>query len=71
MKKVLLVKNSEVKVKPFMLDDFIQGKESSTKRNKITKKSLKYLAEELGLGYDEAQIIFTKKMITAYLERLG
>jgi len=36
---------------------------------KITKKALKHLADDLGLSYDDKQISFTKKLMTAYLER--
>lgn len=35
--------------------------------NKITKKELKNLADELGLVYDDSQIVFTKKLLNAYL----
>ena len=63
------MRNSEVKRKPFVLDDFIQDKEIVGSMDKVTKRALKQLADELGLTYDEKQIVFTKKMITAYLER--
>jgi len=69
LKKVHVVKSSEVKVMPFVLDDFIQGKAMQTSAQKVTKRALKELADELGLTYDEKQIGFTKKMMTAYLER--
>ena len=69
MKKVLLVKDIEVEEKPFILDDFIQSTPSIESTNKVTKKELKQLADALGLTYDDKQIGFTKKIITAYLER--
>ncbi|HHD79909.1 MAG TPA: hypothetical protein ENK98_09820 [Epsilonproteobacteria bacterium] len=71
MKKVTVVKSSEMEVKPFVLDDFIQVKQMHGNMSKITKKDLKHLADDLGLKYDDKQIGFTKKLITAYLERQG
>ncbi len=68
MKKVLVVKASEVKVSPFVLDDFIV-KQKHGNMNQITKKALKHLADDLGLSYDDKQISFTKKLMTAYLQR--
>ena len=67
MKKVGVVKADEVEVTPFILDDFIQPKVQHSMMNKVTKKELKHLADDLGLVYDDAQIIFTKKLLSAYL----
>ncbi len=64
-----MAKSTEVKGKPFILDDFIQRKDVLENRTKVTKSALKQLANELGLSYDEKQIGFTKKIMTAYLER--
>jgi len=64
-----VVKASEVKVTPFVLDDFMQVKQQHGSMTKITKKSLKHLADDLGLSYDDKKIGFAKKLITAYLER--
>ena len=69
MKKVEVVKASEVEVKPFILDDFIPHKAAYSSMNKVTKKELRSLAEELGLAYDDAQIIFAKKLTNAYMEK--
>jgi hypothetical protein len=69
LKKVLVVKASDVKVTPFVLDDFIQVKQMHGSMTKITKKALKQLADDLGLSYDDKQISFTKKLMMAYLER--
>ncbi len=68
MKKVSVVKNTEVEVKPFMLDDFIQVKQKHVSIEKITKKTLKKIADELELDYNDKEIVFTKKLITAYLK---
>lgn len=65
-----MVKAGEVKEKPFILDDFIPDKAAYSSMNKVTKKELRNLAEELGLAYDDAQIIFTKKLTNAYIESL-
>ena len=67
MKKVEVVKADEVEVKPFILDDFIQHEVQQSMMNKVTKKELKNLADKLGLVYDDAQIVFTKKLLSAYL----
>ena len=62
-----MVKAHEVEVKPFILDDFTQDKVQQSMMNKVTKKELKNLADDLGLAYDDAQIVFTKKLLSAYL----
>ncbi|MDM5263010.1 hypothetical protein PF327_02255 [Sulfurovum sp. XTW-4] len=67
MKKVEVVKADEIEVKPFILDDFIEHRVQHTMMNKVTKKELKHLADELGLVYDDTQIVFTKKLLNAYL----
>ena len=67
MKKVEIVQSNEVEVKPFILDDFIQDKEQRSMMDKVTKKELRKLADDLGLAYDDAQIVFTKKLLNAYL----
>ena len=69
MKKISVVKASEVKLTPFVVDDFIQVEQVCSSAVRITKKSLKRLAEDLGLEHNDKQIGFTKKLMTAYLER--
>ncbi len=70
MKKITVVKADAVEVKPFILDDFIPHKAAYSSMNKVTKKELRNLAEDLGLAYDDAQIVFTKKLTNAYIESL-
>jgi len=67
LKKVELVQADEVEVKPFILNDFTQNEASCVSIKKITKKELKDLAGTLGLVYDDAQIVFAKKLLSAYL----
>ncbi len=67
MKKVKIVKANEVEVKPFILDGFTQHKVEHSMIKKVTKKELKNLADDLGLTYDDAQIVFTKKLLSVYL----
>jgi len=67
LKKAEVVRADEVEVKPFILDDFIQHETQHSLMNKITKKELKHLADDLGLVYDDSQIIFAKKLLNAYL----
>jgi len=70
LKKILIVKKSEVEVKPFILDDFTQDKETHGSIKKVTKKELRNLAENLGLKYEDSDIVFTKKMMTAYFKKI-
>ena len=71
------MKARDVKVQPFVLADFTQDKETQSTMKKtsshvskrVSKKLLKSLANDLDLDYDEKQISFTKKILTAYLER--
>ena len=67
MKKIEVVKANEVLVKPFILDDLIQEDLRDDVTKKVTKKELKHLADDLGLAYDDAQIVFAKKLLNAYV----
>lgn len=67
MKKIQIVKADEVEVKPLVVDDFIQDEIKQSMMKKVSKKELKHMADELGLVYDNAQIIFAKKLISAYV----
>ena len=67
MKKIEVVNVSDIEVKPFILNDFTQNEASRVSIKKITKKELKDLAGSLGLLYDDAQIVFAKKLLSAYL----
>ena len=66
----MIVKASEVEVKTFVLDDFTQDKETHGSMKKVTKKELRTLADNLGLKYEDSAIVFTKKMMTAYLKKM-
>ena len=68
MKQVEVINKGSVKVSPFILEEFIPTYTTMTKHKKISKKALKKLADELGLGYDESQITFAKKIINAYIK---
>ncbi len=67
MKKIEVVKAHEVEVKPFVLDELIRKDLKNNMTKKVTKRELKRLADELGLVYDDAQIIFAKKLLSAYI----
>ena len=67
MKKVEVIKAHEVEVQPFSLDDFTRDDEKQNMTGNISKKELKQLAEDIGLSYNEAQIMFAKKLLNAYL----
>ena len=70
MKRVEVLRGDEVEVKPFVLDDFIPHQAVYGTMKKITKKELKNLAEVIDLAYDDAQIVFAKKLLNAYMESL-
>lgn len=67
MKKVEVVSVNDIEVTPFILSDFTQNKALGVTMRKITKKELKDLAERSGLVYDDAHIVFAKKLLNAYL----
>ena len=69
MKKIAVVKNSEVDIKPFVVSDFTQSKEKRERSEKVSKKELRKLAEEIGLDHNDDQIQFTKKLIETYLTK--
>ncbi len=69
MKKIVVVKSSEVEIKPFIVSDFTQNKEYSGRSEKVSKKELKRLAKEIGMRYNDEQIQFTKKLIENYLAK--
>ena len=64
-----MVKASEVEVTPFILQDFTAKDTEALVFEPVSKKELKLLAQELGLTYDDRDIIFTKKLINAYIKR--
>jgi len=67
LKRIEIVGASEVKVKPFIVGDFVKPKAVHRMQNKITKKELKHLADSVGLAYGEAELVFAKKLLNAYL----
>lgn len=71
MKTTRRVNSNEVNISPFVLNDFARHREDDIRIKKVSKKLLKQWAEELGLSYDEKQITFTKKILTAYLGKIG
>ncbi len=69
MKKVEVVKANEVEIKSFTVSNFTQKRENTDSIEKISKKTLKNLAKEIGLDYNNDQILFAKKIIEAYLAK--
>ncbi len=69
MKRVEVVKPSEVEVTPFVLQDFTANDTEAIVSEPVSKKELKLLAKELGLAYDDEHIAFTKKLINAYIKK--
>ncbi len=69
MKRVEVVKASEVEVTPFVLQDFTGNNTEAIVSELVTKKELKLLAKELGIVYDDVTIAFAKKLINAYIKK--
>jgi len=69
LKRVEVVKSSEVEVAPFVLADFTANDTETIVSEPVNKKELKSLAKELGLAYDDEHIAFTKKLINAYIKK--
>ncbi|MEA3433927.1 MAG: hypothetical protein U9R13_05045 [Campylobacterota bacterium] len=69
MKRVEVVKQGEVEVKSFVLQDFTANDTETTVSEPVSKKELKLLAKELGLAYDDATVAFAKKLINAYIKK--
>ncbi|MEA2047427.1 MAG: hypothetical protein U9O64_03160 [Campylobacterota bacterium] len=67
MKRVEVVHIDDIEAKTFFLDEFTQYEASCVSIKKITKKELKELADKLELDYNDAQIVFAKKLLHAYL----
>lgn len=71
MKTIEIAKGCDFEIKPFVLESFTQDEASGVSmyeiREKITKKELKDVANDLGLEYDNTDIIFAKKLLNAYL----
>ena len=71
MKRVEVVKSSEVEVKPFILSDFTHVATATSLCKALSKKEIKHLAKELGLDPKEEQILFAKKIMNAYVAKEG
>jgi len=69
LKKVEVVKASEVEVTPFVLQDFSANDTETIVSEPVSKKEVKSLAKALGLAYDDTHITFTKKLINAYMKK--
>ena len=67
MKIVHVVQASSVTVEAFHLETFLPMQKQQTTQ-KITKKMVKKIANRLELNYSESEILFAKKIMTAYLK---
>ncbi len=70
MRSVRMTKASKVEVKPFRVEQFVLDEAKPASTNKVSKKTLRKMADALKLEYDEAQIVFAKKILTAYLKKM-
>lgn len=68
MKRVEVVDPASVKVSPFILHEFMVPQETSAKPAKVTKKTLRAMANALDISYDESHIEFAKKVINVYIK---
>lgn len=66
MKRAEVVGKESVEAEPFVLDAFLKRPAASSEQKRVSKKALKKIADEMGLGYDESHITFAKKVINAY-----
>jgi len=69
LKKVELLRASEVEVKPFNMSDFIEAEPKSPVSVKVSKKELKRLAKELGMLHSDETLLFAKKLLEAYMAK--
>lgn len=69
MKTIKVVKASKTEIKPFVLDNFILDKAKTNKIEKISKKELAQIAQDLNVSYTKKELIFAKKILTAYLDK--
>jgi len=69
LKKIAVVKSSEVDIKPFVVSDFTQSKEKRDDVQKVSKKELRKLAKQIGLKYSDEEIVSIKKLIEAYMAK--
>ncbi len=68
MKRAEVFKAGSMKTRPVVPEDFIEAEAKSVTMEKISKKQIRTMAEELGLAYDEAQVSFAKKIL-AYWQK--
>ena len=53
---------------PFVLSEYLVPQKTSA-YEKINKKTLRAIADELELAYDESYIVFAKKVLNTYIKR--
>ncbi len=77
MKEIKIVKSDEVIVKPFVPHSFTQNEEFLSTmglieilRDKSSKKSIRKLAKQKGILYDDEKIHFAKEIINTMLDEI-
>ena len=68
MKTIEIAPVDNIVIKPFILEDFIEREDTFMYSEKISKKELKALANNMGLEYDDKSIALAKKLLNAYLK---
>ena len=69
MKKIKVVKSSDIETEPFVLDVLALQNQTQNRLRSVSKKELKSLAKKLKLKYDDENIKFASKLINAYIKK--
>ncbi len=68
MKRVEVIRGKDRELIPFVLSEYLVPQKTSA-YEKINKKTLRAIADELELAYDESYIVFAKKVLNTYIKR--
>jgi len=69
VKRVRVVKAGSIRVKPLKLEKFLADPRNCQRKEMITKKEIKAIAQRLELPFNEDYVRFTKAVINAYLTK--
>jgi hypothetical protein len=69
VKRAEIVKAGSVKVRPLAIEAFMVAEEKPVMIETFTRKKIRDAAKELGIAYDEEQILFTKKILTYLMKK--
>jgi hypothetical protein len=69
MKRAQILKAGSIKVRPLTTEDFMMPDVKPARMEKVTKKQIREMAEEMGLAYDEEKILFARKILTHWMKK--